>query len=128
MFERLKRWLRGGAPDPRREPEAGGIPQAEQPISPLGGDAAGFLVIDVRSEREFQAIAIDAAINLPLPHLESRIRALVADPSTPLALYCASGARSGIACMMLRQLGYANVVNAGGLHAAAAQLRRELRR
>lgn len=87
-----------------------------------------MLVIDVRSEREFQATAVHGAINLPLPQLERRIREMVADETTPIALYCASGARSGIACMMLKQLGYANVTNAGGLYAAAAHLQRELRR
>lgn len=128
MLERLKRWLRDGAPDPRRGAESGPIAHVDQPMPAVTGDATGVVVIDVRSEREFQAAAIEHAINLPLPQLERHIRALVADTSTPLALYCASGARSGIACMMLKQLGYANVVNAGGLYAAAAHLQREIRR
>ncbi len=95
--------------------------------SPCAG-VPGLVVIDVRSEREFQATAIDQAVNLPLPRLAQRIRATVIDPATPLVLYCASGARSGMACRLLRQMGYANVTNAGGLYAAAAQLQRELRR
>jgi rhodanese-related sulfurtransferase len=33
----------------------------------------------------------------------------------PIALYCASGARSNMAAGMLRQLGYAEVHNLGGL-------------
>jgi phage shock protein E len=32
-----------------------------------------------------------------------------------VVLYCASGARSGVAARILKQAGYAEVVNAGGL-------------
>lgn len=85
-------------------------------------------MIDVRSEREFQAAAVQGAINLPLPQLERRIREVVADDATPIALYCASGARSGIACTMLKQMGYVDVRNAGGLYAAAASLQLDVRR
>ena len=86
------------------------------------------LVIDVRSEREFEATALQGAINLPLSQLGHRIREVAADEATPIALYCASGARSGVACMMLKQMGYADVRNAGGLYAAAASLQLNLRR
>ena len=85
------------------------------------------MVIDVRSEREFETVAIAQALNVPLPQLEHRIRELVTDPATPLVLYCASGARSGLACQVLERLGYRQVTNAGGLFAAAARLQRELR-
>lgn len=87
-----------------------------------------MLVIDVRSEREFQSTALQGAINLPLSQLQCRIREMVADPTTPLALYCASGGRSGIACTMLQQMGYTEVSNAGGLYTAAASLQLDLRR
>lgn len=87
-----------------------------------------MLVIDVRSEREFQATALQGAINLLLSQLQCRIRDKVADPTTALALYCASGAQSGIACTMLQQLGCTEVRNAGGLYTAAATLQLDLRR
>ncbi len=98
------------------------------PPSPGPQQKDTLLVIDVRSEREFEATAVQGAINLPLSQLEHRIREVAADAATPIALYCASGARSGIACRMLQQMGYADVRNAGGLYAAAANLQRELRR
>jgi phage shock protein E len=125
MLDRLKRWLPGAPP-----PEPGAAPSGAAPAAPqpayLG--SPGVVVIDVRSELEFRAAAVETAVNLPLPQLQHRIRALVADTATPLVLYCASGARSGMACKLLKQLGYANVTNAGGLHVAAAQLQLELRR
>ncbi len=126
MLERLKRWLLAATPT---EPDTGtpdiAAPPAPHPPS-IG--SLGNMVIDVRSEREFHASAIDRAINVPLPQLEHRLSELVADKATPLVLYCASGARSGIACGVLKQLGYTNVTNAGGLYSAAAHLQREVRR
>jgi phage shock protein E len=87
-----------------------------------------MVVIDVRSEREFHATAIEHAVSVPLPQLAQRIGEIAADKATPLVLYCASGARSGIGCGVLKQLGYTHVTNAGGLYAAAESLQREVRR
>lgn len=125
MLERLQRWLQA-ATQPLPSIESTAVPGTAPSSTPQRKD--NMLVIDVRSEREFQATAVQGAINLPLPQLERRIREVVADEDTPIALYCASGARSGIACMMLEQMGYAHVSNAGGLYAAAASLQLELRR
>lgn len=125
MLERLRQWLQPAAQTPSAI-EAAVDPGTAQPPRPQPGHP--MLVIDVRSEHEFEAAAVQGAINLPLPQLERRIREVAADAGTPIALYCASGARSGIACMMLKQMGYTHVTNAGGLHAAAASLQLELRR
>ncbi len=126
MFERLKRWL---LPATLAQPDAAvqnvAAPPAPHPVSV---ESPGTMVIDVRSEREFHATAIEHAVNVPLPQLAQRIGELVADKATPLVLYCASGARSGIGCGVLKQLGYTHVTNAGGLYAAAERLQREVRR
>jgi phage shock protein E len=87
-----------------------------------------MVVIDVRSEREFHATAIEHAVNVPLPQLAHRIGEIASDKATPLVLYCACGARSGVGCGVLNQLGYTHVTNAGGLYAAAESLHREVRR
>jgi len=125
ILQRVRRWLQA-VTQPLPAIETAVVPATAPPSSPQQMDT--LLVIDVRSEREFLATAVQGAINLPLPQLERQIRAVVADPATPIALYCASGARSGIACMMLQQMGYADVRNAGGLYAAAASLQLNLRR
>jgi len=125
MLERLRRWLQA-ATQPLPSIETAVVPSTAQSPGPQRKD--NMLVIDVRSEREFQTTAVQGAINLPLPQLERRIRDVVVDEATPIALYCASGARSGIACMMLKQMGYAHVSNAGGLYAAATSLQLALRR
>lgn len=131
MLERLKRWIGTSSAAPAAASANVGAAQPATSPEALQPDSVGsrvLVVIDVRTELEFQAAAIDHAVNLPLSQLERGVRALVTDTATPLALYCASGARSGMACTMLRQLGYTNVTNAGGLQAAAARLRREIRR
>lgn len=84
-------------------------------------------MIDVRTEREFAQCAVAGAVNLPLSQLEQRIAELASDMATPLVLYCASGARSAVACQRLRQMGYGQVSDAGGLLSAAAQLQLGLR-
>lgn len=126
MPERLKQWLLSAAttwPDAETEPAAAHL--APQPGS---DERPAQLVIDVRSEGEFRTTAIEHAVNVPLPQLGHCIDALVPDKATALVLYCASGARSGIACGVLQQLGYTNVTNAGGLYAAAERLQTEIRR
>ncbi|MOA65778.1 Thiosulfate sulfurtransferase PspE precursor [compost metagenome] len=39
---------------------------------------------------------------------------MAADKNTPIVLYCRSGRRSAIAKDSLAQLGYRNLINAGG--------------
>lgn len=126
MFERLKPWLR--AATPAKPGALAPVVTASRAPRPVAMDSPDTIVIDVRSEREFQSTAIEHAINVPLPQLAHRIGELAADKATPLVLYCASGARSGSACTLLKQLGYTHVTNAGGLYAAAAHLQREVRR
>ncbi len=75
--------------------------------------AAGASVVDVRSPDEFRGGAYPGAINIPVQVLPARMGELPKD--RPVVLYCASGARSAAAARMLKQAGFADVVNAGGL-------------
>jgi phage shock protein E len=74
---------------------------------------AGASVVDVRSPDEFRDGSYPGAVNIPLQLLASRLGELPKD--RPVVLYCASGARSGMAARQLKQAGYADVINAGGL-------------
>lgn len=79
-------------------------------------------LIDIRDASELaQTGQAKGALHIPMMRLP-----MVADPrhpdhdarlsqGKPLALYCASGARSGMAARLLRQLGYSDVRNVGGL-------------
>ena len=76
--------------------------------------AAGARIVDVRSPAEFKDGAYAGAINIPLSSLLARMNEL--EPrDKPLVLYCASGVRSGQGARLLRQAGFTDVINAGGL-------------
>ncbi len=76
--------------------------------------AAGAKIIDVRSTGEFADGAYPGAINIPLHVLPLKMNEL-GPKDTPIVLYCASGARSGQGMRFLKQNGFTDVVNAGGL-------------
>jgi len=75
---------------------------------------SGARIIDVRSPGEFRDGAYPGAVNIPLATLAARMMEL--EPKDkPIVVYCASGARSGQAARILKQAGFSDVVNAGGL-------------
>ncbi len=76
--------------------------------------AAGAKIVDVRSIAEFKDGAYPGAINIPLHLLPVKMNDL-GPKETPIVLYCASGARSGQGMRFLKQNGFTDVVNAGGL-------------
>lgn len=76
--------------------------------------AAGARLIDVRTPAEFRNGSYPGAVNIPLASLLARMHEL--EPkSTPIVLFCASGARSAQGARLLKQAGFSDVVNAGGL-------------
>ncbi len=76
--------------------------------------AAGARVVDVRTPAEFKDGTYPGAINIPVSLLPVRMNEL--EPKDkPIVLFCASGARSGQAARLLKQAGFTDVVNAGGL-------------
>lgn len=74
---------------------------------------AGASIVDVRSPEEFRDGGYPGAVNIPLHLLDARMAEIPKD--RPVVLYCASGARSGMAARVLKKAGYADVINAGGL-------------
>jgi phage shock protein E len=86
------------------------------------------LVIDVRTQGEFAGGHVQGSVNLPLDRLANDITRLVPDRATPVLLCCRSGARSGMACQMMQQLGYTQVRNGGAVGTLALQLQRPIER
>jgi len=76
--------------------------------------AAGAKIIDVRSPGEFADEAYPGAVNIPLNVLSAKLDE-VGPKDKPVVLYCASGARSASAARLLKQAGFTDVVNAGGI-------------
>ncbi|MNK61201.1 Thiosulfate sulfurtransferase PspE precursor [compost metagenome] len=75
--------------------------------------ASGAQVLDVRTPAEYQAGAYPGARNIPVQALGSRLGELRKDK--PIVVYCAAGGRAATATSMLKQAGFSEVVNAGGL-------------
>lgn len=73
--------------------------------------AQGATLVDVRSPGEFAAGHAEGSVNIPLPELGQRLAEIPKD--RPVVVACASGTRSGMARMMLRRNGYAQVHNIG---------------
>ncbi len=75
---------------------------------------AGARVVDVRTREEFVDGHHPLAVNIPVGELATRLGEL-GDKTSPLVLYCASGARSAAAAKLLKNSGFVDVINAGGL-------------
>ena len=76
---------------------------------------AGALVVDVRTEEEFEEEHYPNAKLIPVNQVQARIDEF-GDKNNPIVLYCASGSRSAYAAMVLKAKGFTNVTNAGGLY------------
>ncbi len=60
------------------------------------------MLIDVRDPDEFAKGAIKTAVNIPVDKLESQVKTLPSDK--PIVFVCGTGARSGEAFYMLKDL------------------------
>jgi len=74
----------------------------------------GAQLLDVRSELEFKQGAKPGALNIPLPKLPHNAKNM--DTSKPVIVYCRTGGRSAQAQMLLENMGFQNVHNAGSLN------------
>ena len=80
----------------------------------------GALVIDVRSEEEYQAGHLPGAVNVPYEETEALIELIGPDQDRNVVLYCGSGRRAEAAQQSLEEASYTGVYNASGLDALLA--------
>jgi phage shock protein E len=73
-----------------------------------------ILVIDVRSNQEFDTGHFSTAINIPHDQIGNQINKLEPYKKKTILLYCHSGNRAAAAEKILLKNGFVNVVNAGG--------------
>jgi rhodanese-related sulfurtransferase len=73
------------------------------------------LVVDVRSRLEFWTGHIPGAVCIPVDQLPEGLEGRGLTPDSRILVYCASGPRSANAASRLRQVGYRNVVDGGGM-------------
>lgn len=90
-------------------------------LGPLQKADASLVLVDVREDNEWEKSRIPGAIHVGRGVLESRIESRIQQKSTPIVVYCHSGARSAVAAEVLGKMGYTKVVSlAGGITAYQA--------
>ncbi len=77
-------------------------------------ETEGALLIDVRDEDEYADGHIPGSINIPLDEIKYAGN-ILGGKRTPIFTYCLTGARSSQAVDRLRNRGYVNVKNIGGI-------------
>ncbi|WP_206028678.1 rhodanese-like domain-containing protein [Thalassoroseus pseudoceratinae] len=93
--------------------------ESEQTPSPAVAESATdasdeVVVIDVRSESEWDSGHVEQAVHIPHTEIADRISEVTTDKDAKIVLYCAVGGRAGKAKSALEELGYTNVENGGG--------------
>mgnify|MGYP003479158531 FL=1 len=74
-----------------------------------------FVLLDVRTQEEYNAGYIAGAILLPYDEINTKATIVLPDKEKEIVLYCRSGRRSAIAKKSLLDLGYQKVVDFGGV-------------
>ena len=74
-----------------------------------------FVLLDVRTQEEFDAGHIASAILLPYDEIAFTAATVLPDKEKEIVLYCRSGRRSAIAKKALVELGYKDVEDFGGI-------------
>jgi phage shock protein E len=89
-------------------------------------DAIPAVVIDVRTEAEWNEGHLEGAVLIPYDRIEAGIKALAVDKKSRIYLYCRSGRRTGIAFDVLKKAGYTDLVNLKSLENASKTLNRAI--
>ena len=91
--------------------------QTDQFLSGLNAfrETPGALLLDVREEEDYHAGHIPGSTFVSLQAIPTPVLQTVSDKSTPLFVYCYRGNRSRYAVSILKEAGYTNVTNIGGI-------------
>lgn len=82
----------------------------------ISGDT---VLIDVRSPAEYMQGHAKKALNWPLDQLTDILTSNESMKERAVIVYCASGARSGVALSIMNRAGFSNVTNVGGIASVA---------
>ena len=76
---------------------------------------SGYIILDVRTQEEYDDKHIPGAILLPDYEVEQRAEEILAEKDQLILVYCRSGRRSKLASEILLDLGYTNIKEFGGI-------------
>ena len=91
--------------------------QTDQFLSGLNAfrETPGALLLDVREEEDYHAGHIPGSTFVSLQAIPTPVLQTVSDKGSPLFVYCYRGNRSRYAVSILKEAGYTNVTNIGGI-------------
>lgn len=75
----------------------------------------GYVILDVRTQQEYDESHIPGAILIPNTEIEERAEEILTDKDQLILVYCRSGRRSKMAAEAMAQLGYTNIKEFGGI-------------
>jgi len=78
--------------------------------------AQDYVLLDVRTEAEFEGRHIPGAICIPNEAIADEPPEILPDQEQLILVYCRSGNRSKQAALKLAAMGYSNVVEIGGIY------------
>ena len=105
-------------------PDAGGAADGQAPAwhtishaeaQQLMDETDDYILLDVRTEEEFNEGTLTGAILIPGNELRDRAEAELTDKDAVILVFCRSGRRSAAAAELLASLGYTNVYDIGGI-------------
>lgn len=74
-----------------------------------------IILVDVRTPEEYRKKRIPGSILLPDYEIRSRAAEVIPDKEAKIVVYCRSGRRSAQAARVLKDMGYSNVYDLGGI-------------
>ena len=79
-------------------------------------ESDGYIILDVRTQEEFDEAHIDGAILIPDYEIADKAESILKDKDQLILVYCRSGNRSKQASKKLAEMGYTNIVEFGGIN------------
>ncbi len=76
----------------------------------------GVIVLDVRTQEEYDSGHIEGAILLPVDQIKDQAMKVLPDKESEILVYCRSGNRSKAASEALVDMGYMKVFDFGGIN------------
>ena len=86
-------------------------------------ETADAVLLDVRTPEEFRSGHIPGSMNIPLQELQ-QAESAVEEKDRPVFVYCQSGGRSRQAAAKLKQMGYTDVTDLGGISSYRGEIER----
>ena len=120
----MKKWLllmlsafllTGCVPETQNGKEAVYLNITVQEAKALMDTQENYVILDVRTQAEYDEKHISGAVLIPDYELQSRAGEMLTDKDQLILVYCHSGRRSKNAAQILVELGYTNIREFGGI-------------